>query len=174
MHISWFLTNNFNFVPIFSQVELLTNGECLDVVKVTRSAPKSARCRMCYLEFKKRSRPTDVDFLKPGSLCYVYHGKSKTPLRPGKVCGFLDPHIYLGRREKVAFVKIGRRLYEAPTFRVKPALAANTSICSPTHQLLSKTVSNCLLSLRHHAAFAIKSTKTTSFPTTPSSIRILN
>lgn len=99
------------------QIEKLTKGERLAVMNVARSAAETAHCRMRYLEFKKRKRPTDVDALQSGALCYVYCEKSQIHLRSCKVGGFSSPHIYLGRRGSVAFVKIGRRLHVVPTSR---------------------------------------------------------
>lgn len=79
---------------------------------------------MQYFELRKRERPTDDDVLQPGSLCYVYREKSQISLTSGKVGGFSGPHIYLDRRGSVSFIKIGRRLHEAPTSHVEPAPAA--------------------------------------------------
>lgn len=104
-----------------SQIERLTNGERLAVMNVAHSTADTAHCSLRNLQFKKRKRPTDVDTLQPGSLCYIYCEKTtslcdleKSAASPGR----------LGRRGSVADVKIGMRLHEAPTSHVKPAPAA--------------------------------------------------
>lgn len=67
-------------------------------MNVARSAAEASHCRIRYLEFKKRQIPTDVDSLRPGSLCHVYREKSQISLRSGKAGGFSGPFVYLGRR----------------------------------------------------------------------------
>lgn len=116
--------------PVSPQAEQFTNGERQVVMNVARSVAETDHCRMRYLEFKKRSRPTDVVALQTGSLCYVYREKSQVSLCSGKVGGFYGPHIYLDRRCSVAYVKIGRRLHKAPTSYVKPAPAAEDILAS--------------------------------------------
>lgn len=93
-------------------------------MNVAFSAAETAHCRMRYLKFKKRNKPADVEDLQPISLCYVSLEKIQVSLRSGKVGGFSEPYIYLGRRCSVAFVKIGRRLHEAPTSHVKHSPAS--------------------------------------------------
>lgn len=59
------------------QIKQLGNDERVAVMNVARSAAETAHCVMRYLEFKNRKRPTGVDALQPGSLCYVNREKRK-------------------------------------------------------------------------------------------------
>lgn len=55
--------------PSTPYIDTLINGERVAVMNIARSAALAAHCRMRYLKFKERRRPTDVDSLQSGSLC---------------------------------------------------------------------------------------------------------